>query len=167
MIIWSNSTFIFLHCFYYYSLFKLQLNRCKLFLFPRLFINQVLFFDVSKISFILFVQDLFCCFLTRVYHIYCISVHWYWNLSSGVIENCEWDVSKPDIQIFFPAGLWKVVVRVAVSVVLSVSINILIGFKEVPQVWHFWWVVGNLFINITEDCQLCWFYIFINITEKI
>ena len=40
--------------------------------------------------------------LTCVYHIYCISVHLSWNFSSGVLENCKWDVSKPDTQILFP-----------------------------------------------------------------
>ena len=40
--------------------------------------------------------------LTCVYHIYLISVNWYWNLSSCVIVNCHWAVSKPDIQICPP-----------------------------------------------------------------
>ena len=30
-----------------------------------------------------------------------ISVNLYWNLSSGVLENCLWAVSKPDIRIWF------------------------------------------------------------------
>ena len=33
--------------------------------------------------------------------IYWIRVHWYWNLSSGVLENCLWGVSKPYVQICF------------------------------------------------------------------
>ena len=37
--------------------------------------------------------------------IYQISIHWSWYLSSGVIENCLWAVSKPDIQICFPRRL--------------------------------------------------------------
>ena len=31
-----------------------------------------------------------------------IRFHWYWNLFLGVLENFPWDVSEPDIQIFFP-----------------------------------------------------------------
>ena len=31
-----------------------------------------------------------------------IRVHWSWNLSLGVLENCPWDLSKPDINICFP-----------------------------------------------------------------
>ena len=31
-----------------------------------------------------------------------IRVHWYWNLYSGVLENCLWASSKMKIWIFFP-----------------------------------------------------------------
>ena len=50
-----------------------------------------------------------------------------------------------------PAGLWKVVARVSLFAISPVFVNTWIGFKIVPQVWHFWWIVGNIFINITED----------------
>ena len=59
-------------------------------------------FDWSKISFKFFVQALFCWLLYFVYFVYWISVHWYWNLSLGVLENCLWAVSKWYIQLFFP-----------------------------------------------------------------
>ena len=59
------------------------------------------FFDWSKISSKFFVQAFFCWLLTCVYCIYLISVHWYWNLSSGVIANYLWAISKPDIHILF------------------------------------------------------------------
>ena len=59
-------------------------------------------FDLSKISFKLFVQVLFYSLLTYLYHIHCISTHWSWNLSSVVLENWQWVVSKPDIRNFFP-----------------------------------------------------------------
>ena len=29
-------------------------------------------------------------------------MHWYCNLSEGVIKNCQWAVSKPDTRICFP-----------------------------------------------------------------
>ena len=58
----------------------------------------------SKISFKLFVQDFFSWFLTCVYHIDCIIIHWSWNFSSDVIANFQWSVSKPDIWVCFPCG---------------------------------------------------------------
>ena len=54
-----------------------------------------------KMYFRFFVQALFCCLLTYVYHIYWISVHWSWNLSLGVIASCQWSLSNPDVRIFF------------------------------------------------------------------
>ena len=45
--------------------------------------------------------------LTCVYHIYWISIHWSLNLSSGVLEKCQWNVSKSDIQTFFPCRFVK------------------------------------------------------------
>ena len=79
----------------------------SLFFFLRLFIHQLFFFGalacLIKISFKSFVQAFFCWFLTCVYHIYWINIHWYWNLSAGVIANCKWAVSKPYIRIYFPS----------------------------------------------------------------
>ena len=60
------------------------------------------YFAWSKISFKLFVQSSFCWLLTCVYHIYWISVHLSKNLSLGVLENCQCDISKPAIRILFP-----------------------------------------------------------------
>ena len=54
------------------------------------------------IAFKLFIQSFLGWLFTCVYHIYCIIVHWSWNLSSGVIENRQWSVYKLDIQICFP-----------------------------------------------------------------
>ena len=59
------------------------------------------FFNWYKIFFKLFVKAFFCWLLTCVYRIYWISVYWCWNLSLGVIANCQWDHSKPDIHICF------------------------------------------------------------------
>ena len=55
-----------------------------------------------KISIKLFIKYFFCWFLTCVYHIYCIRIHWSWNLSLGVLENFQWAVSKLYIWIFYP-----------------------------------------------------------------
>ena len=70
-------------------------------------------FDWYKISFDLFVQALFL-FLTCVYHIYDISIHWYWNLSLGVIEIVSGTYPNFTYGFFPPKLLWKVVARVPV-----------------------------------------------------
>ena len=81
-----------------------------------------------------FVQAFFCCLLNFVYHIYWISVHWSWNLSSFELANCQWDVSKPYIWICFSCRFVEILARVLVFVVSPVGIITLIGFKAVPQV---------------------------------
>ena len=97
---------IILHCFYnvfgYYLSLKIQLNWYKILLILWLFLHNVLSFRVSKISFNIFVQSFFCWLLNFVYRIYRINIHWSWNVSLGVIENCQWAISKPYIRIFFP-----------------------------------------------------------------
>ena len=65
-----------------------------------LFIS-IYWFSWSKISFKFFVKSFFCWLLTFVYHIHWISIHWSWNLYSGVLANFQWAVSKPDIQSCF------------------------------------------------------------------
>ena len=70
-----------------------------------------------KITFKFFVRAFFCLSLTCVYHIYWISVHWSWNLSSSVIANCQWAICKPDVRIFSPTVLWNVMARVPVFVI--------------------------------------------------
>ena len=59
------------------------------------------------VSFKLFVESIFCLFLTCVYHIYFIIVHWSWKLSLGAISNFRWAVSKPDIRSCFSHMLVK------------------------------------------------------------
>ena len=96
-------TFHYFYIVFDYSWFlEIQLNWYKLFLSIRSFICQVLLFEVSKISFKIFVQAFFCSLLTCVYHIYWISVYWSWNLSLGVLENLQWNLSKQGIQIHLP-----------------------------------------------------------------
>ena len=62
--------------------------------------KSIYYFAWYIISTKFFVQDFFCWFLTCVYHIYWISIHWSWNLSLGVLANFPWDVFKPDIRIW-------------------------------------------------------------------
>ena len=50
------------------------------------------------ISIKFFVHVFFCWFLTCVYHNYWIRMNWTWNLLLGVLTNCQWAVSIPDIQ---------------------------------------------------------------------
>ena len=57
----------------------------------------------------------------------CISVHWYWNFSSGVLENCLWSVSKPEIWMFFPHRFVKVLGEGA-----GWSFVISMGMEEFP-----------------------------------
>ena len=66
------------------------------------FFTLIEYFPWSKISFNLFNQILFCWLLTWSYHMNWISVHWSWNLSLCVSENCQCDISKHKIWIYFP-----------------------------------------------------------------
>ena len=89
--------------FYIFWLFLISWTAVKpIQLLPWLFIHQVLFFGISKIFIKISFTDLFCWFLNSVYHISWISVNLSWNFSSGVIANCQWEVSKPDIRIWLP-----------------------------------------------------------------
>ena len=65
------------------------------------FFNSIDCFAWSKTPFNLLVQRLFYWLLTCVHHIYWISVHLSWNLFSGEIEKFVWEVSKPDIWVWF------------------------------------------------------------------
>ena len=95
--------------FYYSWFLEQQLNRYKLILFPWLFIHQVFFFVVLFFILAPLIIGLFVC-------IDLIGIHWSWHLSLGVISNCQWDVSKPYIQISPPpAGFWMVVVSILVG----------------------------------------------------
>ena len=97
-------------------------------LFIRLFIHQLLFLGFLVIIFAWFVFDLF----VRIYR---IRVHWYQNLSSGVIKNCLWDVYKPYIWICFPTGLWKVVVRVPVGCSWFFLRFITLSYLKYPSIY--------------------------------
>ena len=105
--------------------------------------DSIYCFAWSKIYLKFFVQAFFYWLFTCKYHIYWTRVHWSWNLSLGVIANCQWAVSKPDTWISLPAGLWKVMLRVPVFVISPVVLNKLIGFKEVTQVLQFYSCVGK------------------------
>ena len=52
-----------------------------------------------------------------------IIVHWYWNLSSGVLENCQWAVSKKDIRIWSPHRFVQDLVKGSGWVFILVCIN--------------------------------------------
>ena len=67
--------------------------------FILVWLNWLLWF-ISKFLQVIF-QTSFCWLLTCVYHIYWIRVHWYWNLSLGMLENCQWAIYQPDIEICF------------------------------------------------------------------
>ena len=55
-------------------------------------LNSIYCFVLSKIPFNLIYQDFLCWLLTFAFSIYFISIHRYWNLSLGVIENFLWAV---------------------------------------------------------------------------
>ena len=67
-----------------------------------------------------------------------IRFHWSWNLYWGVIESCQWDISKTDIQISFSYSFVEVVAWVPVFFIAPVAINTLIIFNSVPHFWQFW-----------------------------
>ena len=95
------------------------------------------------VSFKLFVQSIFCLFLTCMYHIYWISVHWSWKLSSGVIANRQWSVSKPYIRSCFPRKLAEGGGKGLSFFIAPVTINTFIGFKKVPRVIEMWNCIYN------------------------
>ena len=76
--------------------------------FSQEILFRLLFFGVLSFMILFLIVDFFVC-INR------IRVHWYWYLSLGVIINCLWAVSKFSIQIWFPTGFWKVLVRVPVG----------------------------------------------------
>ena len=80
----------------------------------------------------------FCLFLTCIYLIYWMNVHWYWNVSLGVIENCMWAISKPEIWICFPCRFVEGRDESAGCVVAVFIINWLTGFKSIIQGYYFW-----------------------------
>ena len=86
---------IFSHSFDYALFLELQFNQYKLLLFLWFIIIQLLLFCFSVIILASMVVDLFVC-------IHRIKVHWYWSLSSVVLEHCLWGVLKPDNWILFP-----------------------------------------------------------------
>ena len=59
-------------------------------------------FDWYKISFKLFTQCFLCWFLTCVFCIYRISIHWSEHFSLSMISNFLWAIYKPDIRIWLP-----------------------------------------------------------------
>ena len=126
------------HCFYFIFFsswfIELYFNFYRLLLFIRFIICQVLLFGVLDIIFASFIVDLF----VRIDH---ISVCWSWNLSSCVLENCPWDVSKPDIQICFP---FKFFVQYFLCLLLTCVYHI--HWVEVHWSW-------NLSSGELENCQ--------------
>ena len=65
----------------------------------------IYWFALSKMFIKLFILSKSRWLFTCVYLIYWINIHWDWNLSIDVFENCMWDAYKPDIWIFSPGRL--------------------------------------------------------------
>ena len=105
-------------------------------------------FGWSKISFEFSIQSFFCWFLTCIYCIYCISAHWYRSLSSGVLANCMWPVSKSGIQLWFPWRFVEGCGEVAGCVISFVVINLLAFFKSIIQSSFRW-----LFILLIKEVR--------------
>ena len=118
--------------------------------------TSIYWFSWYKIPFNFFVQSFFCWFLTCVYHIYWINIRWSWKLSSGVLENFQWDVSKPYIRICFPCRFVEVCGKGAGFFISPSVVNIFIGFKSVPQVYYYWLQVNHLkvFLSFFVKCIL-------------
>ena len=111
----------FYFIFEYYWFCEQQWNQYKLLLFLWWFIIRLMFFSVLFIIFVSLIVDMFIC-IDR------ISVHWYWNLSSSVIENYLWAISKPDIRILSPNRFVKGCVKGSGWVFRLVYFNCLIYF---------------------------------------
>ena len=103
-------------------------------------------FSLSKPLFELFIQAFFCWFLTCLYHIYCIRFHLSWTLSSDVLENCLWALSKPYICICFPHRFVEGCGYSSNFLILPVDINKLISFKAVTQVGYWVLIYKHLII---------------------
>ena len=93
------------------------------------FLAWIYYFNWYEISYKSFTQAYFCLFLTCLYFNYWISVHWSWNLSSVVIANCLWAVSKTDIRISSPCRIVEGRGEGAGFLVTLVIIDWLVVFK--------------------------------------
>ena len=95
--------------------------------------------------------------LTYFYRINCISVHWSWNFSSGVIVNFLWDVYKPDICFCLPLRFLEVNGEGSGWVFRLVSFNWLIWFiSNILQVLHssLLFFIFDLFVSYLLDQHL-------------
>ena len=61
-----------------------------------------------------------------------------------MIENFQWEVSKPDVRIFFPHRFVEGRGKGSGFLISPVVINTLIGFKVVPQVHCDWLQVNHI-----------------------
>ena len=110
------------------------------------FLTSTDWFAWSKISLKLFTLTWFCWFLTCVYWIYWISVHWHWHMYLGGIKNYLWDVSKSETRIYFPCRFVEGCGEGAGGVIALAIINWLTGLKSIIPSYTCWF----LFLLVLE-----------------
>ena len=101
------------------------------------FFDSIDFFYWSKNILEVIHTSLLFLLLTCVYHIYWISVHLSWKLFLGVLENCQWTVSKLDIKFCFPRRFVESRDEGDSFMISSFVTNTLILLKAVPKGFQF------------------------------
>ena len=108
-----------------------------------------LFFAWYKIFFKFTNRDFLCWFLTCVFWINWISIHWYWNVSLGLIGIFIRDVCKQDIWILFPFRLVECGFEGEIYVIVLVIINWLNGCEVIKSMFSCWLLLT--FSSVEEE----------------
>ena len=148
---------ILLFLFIYFLAFKHQYIRGKYFFWRNcLELILILYFTYESFlwSFIFILLSLIIDLFVRVNH---INVNWFGYLSSGLIANFLWDVSKPDRFIYMPHSLEEKCDIFTVWVFVCFDIN-----------WLFWFICILFQVNwpiiplLIFDLCFCIIWVIIN-----
>ena len=142
----------------------------------NLLLTLIDWFAWSKISFKLFTQTFFCWLLTSLYCIYWISIHWYWNLSSVVIEKFLWPYPSLTYVLASPQGcgkswlVWRFcsytchhqfIYRLQGN---HIKVSLSSSVKHFSLVWelfiyknhYWWWQFGGSIQLLVASSRFCW-----------
>ena len=99
LIYWTNIyNLIFLFKNYAFIIVKwLKFRNSFKILFPRVSFLKILHLKVLFFGFLVFIFE--SLIIDLFVSVYKIIIHWYWNLSLGMFENCLWSVFKLDMRI--------------------------------------------------------------------
>ena len=139
--------------------FNLQFNRYKLLLFIWFIILTLLLLGFLDIIFVSLIVELFV-------HIYRISVHWSWKLSSFLIENCVGHIQTRNIYLPPPQvcgrssqGCWLCVWTCLLQLIDFFGVKHLSSSSFKPYFVDCWLVciifIGSAFID-PETCTWVW-----------